>query len=63
VVSHRLENHMLTFTKYIYLVYGGDPETPLFISNSIENCIEYMERGGLSSIQCYNLKVMEKEKW
>jgi len=54
---------MLTFTKYIYLVYGGDPETPLFISNSIENCIEYMERGGLSSIQCYNLKVMEKEKW
>jgi len=45
---------------YILRVVNARFET-LFVSPCIQECIEFMEKGGFSSIQCYKIEVMPYE--
>lgn len=42
----------------LFMVYGGSSVTPLFSSTDLSKCVDFMNRGGLSSLACYTLKLM-----
>lgn len=50
-----------TNKKIVFMVYGGSKETPLYISEDICKCIDFMNEPRLSSLQCYTIKAAALE--
>jgi hypothetical protein len=46
----------------MFIVYGGSLETPLYMSSSIEKCLDFMRGAGISSIHWFTIKAMEVDK-